>query len=182
MRRVKEMTTEEKIIHAGRQLFSQHGYSATSMSDIADKVSITKSSLYYFFEGKQSLYIQIMLVLIGRVGDVYRTDKSSLTRQDCEAAILQTIEICEEYGSMLQDIDYTKFDIKTKEFKNIVERKKEMTILMESFFGACGVKYCETSALVLNSSIYGYMQQKKYKEHDITPAVFSSQLASILIG
>ena len=182
MRRTEEITTEEKILQAGRQLFSQHGYSATSMSDIANKVFITKSSLYYFFKSKQSLYIQIMLVLIDRVSDVYKTDNSSLTRQDCEAAIFQTIEICEEYGSMLQNIDYTKFDIKTEEFKKIVERKKEMTVIMESFFEACGVKYCETSALVLNSSIYGYMQQKKYKEHDISPTVFSSQLASILIG
>ena len=41
-----------QILEKAAQLFRVKGYEATSMSDIADEVGITKAGLYYFVESK----------------------------------------------------------------------------------------------------------------------------------
>lgn len=42
------------------RLFVEKGYAATSMSDIADAVKITKAGLYHFVKGKEDLLFTIM--------------------------------------------------------------------------------------------------------------------------
>jgi AcrR family transcriptional regulator len=44
-----------QILEKAAQLFRVKGYEATSMSDIADDVGITKAGLYYFVESKEHL-------------------------------------------------------------------------------------------------------------------------------
>jgi AcrR family transcriptional regulator len=44
-----------QILEKAAQLFRVRGYEATSMSDIADEVGITKAGLYYFVESKEHL-------------------------------------------------------------------------------------------------------------------------------
>jgi len=44
-----------QILEKAAQLFRVKGYEATSMSDIADEVGITKAGLYYFVESKEHL-------------------------------------------------------------------------------------------------------------------------------
>lgn len=46
-------------VHASR-LFVEKGYAATSMSDIAEAVKITKAGLYHFVKGKEDLLFTIM--------------------------------------------------------------------------------------------------------------------------
>ena len=56
----------EKILEAAALIFSQKGYHATSMQDIADAVSLQKASLYHHFSSKQ----EILLALLDRGLDV----------------------------------------------------------------------------------------------------------------
>ena len=47
--------TKQEILDASLELFSVHGFEATSISQIADAVGIRKASLYSHFENKQSI-------------------------------------------------------------------------------------------------------------------------------
>ena len=49
------MTTKEKIIEALLVLASEKGTNNTSMSEIAEAVGITKSSLYFYFPSKDAM-------------------------------------------------------------------------------------------------------------------------------
>ena len=66
--------TREKILEAAAQIFSQKGYHATSMSDIAGAVNLQKASLYHHVESKQeilaSLLEEALDLVIGRVAQV----------------------------------------------------------------------------------------------------------------
>jgi AcrR family transcriptional regulator len=52
--------TKRYIIDTARSLFSEYSYLGVSMSDIAKKLHITKSALYYHFTGKAEIYNKVL--------------------------------------------------------------------------------------------------------------------------
>ena len=53
-------STAVKILEAGRQLFNAKGYAATSLSDIAKSVGISKGNLSYHFPTKRELAVRLI--------------------------------------------------------------------------------------------------------------------------
>jgi len=66
--------TRKKILAAAAQIFSEKGYHATSMSDIAGAVNLQKASLYHHVDSKQEILLSLLDealdLVIGRVSDV----------------------------------------------------------------------------------------------------------------
>ena len=54
-----ESDTKKKIAQIALELFSQYGYSETSMRMIADQAGISKPAVYYHFPNKESLFYAI---------------------------------------------------------------------------------------------------------------------------
>lgn len=52
---------EEEILSAARKVFSEKGYTATTMDDVAEVVGITKSALYAYFAGKEQLFNAVIM-------------------------------------------------------------------------------------------------------------------------
>lgn len=55
-----DISTEEKIIMAARQIFTKKGYAATRTRDIAEAAGINLALLNYYFRSKEKLFEQIM--------------------------------------------------------------------------------------------------------------------------
>ncbi|WP_456274851.1 TetR/AcrR family transcriptional regulator [Bacillus sp. AK031] len=53
------MDKRKAILEAAVELFAEHGYTQTSMQQIADSTGISKGSLYSFFQSKEDLIISI---------------------------------------------------------------------------------------------------------------------------
>ncbi len=53
---MEEKSTREIILMEALNLFSNQGYAAVSMRDIATRVGIRVSSIYHYFSGKQELF------------------------------------------------------------------------------------------------------------------------------
>jgi AcrR family transcriptional regulator len=51
---------EQKILEAAKDVFLQKGYYGTRMQDIADKASINKAMLHYYFRSKDKLFDKIL--------------------------------------------------------------------------------------------------------------------------
>jgi AcrR family transcriptional regulator len=49
-------STRRALIDMGEQLFSEHGYAATSLDTIVAGAEVTKGALYHHFSGKQALF------------------------------------------------------------------------------------------------------------------------------
>lgn len=52
--------TRDQILSAAAQIFSQKGFHATSMQDIADAVNLQKASLYHHVNSKQEILVDIL--------------------------------------------------------------------------------------------------------------------------
>lgn len=51
---------DAEILDAATSVFSQKGYSAASLQEIADRVGILKGSLYHYIDSKESLLFRIL--------------------------------------------------------------------------------------------------------------------------
>jgi AcrR family transcriptional regulator len=52
--------TRDEILFAAAQIFSQKGFHATSMQDIAEAVNLQKASLYYHVSSKQEILVDVL--------------------------------------------------------------------------------------------------------------------------
>ena len=51
---------KERIIEIAEQLFAQYGFQKTTMEDIANKVHMGKSSVYYYFKSKDDIFSEVI--------------------------------------------------------------------------------------------------------------------------
>ncbi|WP_291207268.1 TetR family transcriptional regulator [Hyphomonas sp.] len=51
--------TREAVLRAARQLFASQGYSAASVTAIAEAAGVTKGALFHHFTSKEELFLQI---------------------------------------------------------------------------------------------------------------------------
>src|SRR5437867_5365848 len=58
-----------EICRTAAQIFRDQGYDATSVSDIARALGITKAGLYHYFESKEALLFEITSYGLDRVRD-----------------------------------------------------------------------------------------------------------------
>jgi AcrR family transcriptional regulator len=45
----------QEIVAVAAELFGEHGYDAVSLDDVAERLDVTKGSLYHYFSGKEEL-------------------------------------------------------------------------------------------------------------------------------
>lgn len=56
-------STRERILDVALELFTEQGYDTTSLRDIAERLGITKAALYYHFERKEDILLELHLRL-----------------------------------------------------------------------------------------------------------------------
>jgi AcrR family transcriptional regulator len=50
----------QKVLEAGRELFAERGYHATSIAEIGERAAIAKSVMYHYFGSKAGLYEAVL--------------------------------------------------------------------------------------------------------------------------
>ncbi len=75
---MKKLSNTKTIIEeVAIQLFAEKGFRATSTREIAEKASVAKPMLYYYFKNKDDLYNQILIKAIAPVTEEITTLKNS---------------------------------------------------------------------------------------------------------
>ena len=59
MNRTKRITKENLIIDAAEKVFSTVGFRNATMGEIADKIQMSKGSVYFYFSSKENLYMAV---------------------------------------------------------------------------------------------------------------------------
>jgi len=54
-------STKERILDVALELFVEQGYDKTSLRQIADRLGVTKAALYYHFERKEDIFLELHL-------------------------------------------------------------------------------------------------------------------------
>ena len=60
---------QAQIIQAALTCFSRNGYNNTTMDDIVAESGLSKGTLYWYFKGKQDLFVSMINSLITEIGD-----------------------------------------------------------------------------------------------------------------
>lgn len=68
----------QEILTAAAELFGERGYDAVSLEDVAERLDVTKGSLYYYFSGKDEL----CMAAIETLGNEWTTRLQALPVQD----------------------------------------------------------------------------------------------------
>jgi AcrR family transcriptional regulator len=63
-----EGVTRASILQQAQRLFQERGYSGVAMGDIAAAVGVTKPTLYYHFPHKETLYTEMVVDILSRIG------------------------------------------------------------------------------------------------------------------
>lgn len=79
------VTTREAILDAARRLFSERGYDATSLRQIADAVGTTKAAVYYHFPAKEHLLLELTRPWLDALGGLVAEMRSSAAKGGCDA-------------------------------------------------------------------------------------------------
>ena len=72
MRRTKEeaAATRRQVMEAALRVFSQNGYAATTLDDIAREAGVTRGAIYWHFSNKADLYNTLVSEVSGRVSPI----------------------------------------------------------------------------------------------------------------
>jgi AcrR family transcriptional regulator len=139
------MTTKQKILNEALTLFSEKGYSAVYVGDIADAVGIKAPSLYKHYKSKQAIFDSCVEVFSERMEQVRNKLRLPYTPNadiDYQTASMQTIiEI-----AINLFVFYLQDDVAAKFRKMLmIERyhNPELNELFENLFMDGAVRYEE---------------------------------------
>jgi len=180
-------TTKEKILEKAKKLFAKKGYEVTSMSEVATAASIEKSSLYYFFKNKESLFLEILesiwKELVEDIYDLSKRRSEFKSNQEHFAAVLENfINHSLEGGIMLGlSGDVCKHMSKPIVFKNITKYIKFSRKLLREGLKKYGVNNPEIAEELIGNACHAYIVHKQYCKKGTEVKKYANYLASILI-
>jgi AcrR family transcriptional regulator len=78
---MEQTSTEEKILQAATEVFIMKGYDGSTMQEIANKASINKSLLHYYYRSKDKLFTRVFSMVfqhlfIPKIIKIFESDMS----------------------------------------------------------------------------------------------------------
>jgi AcrR family transcriptional regulator len=78
---INQEALRETIVLAARELFSRYGFKKTTMDDISSSIGKAKSSIYYYFKGKEEIFEAVVeseaLMLRNKLTSILKEQKES---------------------------------------------------------------------------------------------------------
>ena len=95
-----------QLLDAAARLFSERGYHATSIRDIAKEVGMLSGSIYYHFQSKEEMLLAVYEEGKRRVADAVDTAAAAETEpwtrlQACCAAHLEALIVHRDYTQVM---------------------------------------------------------------------------------
>jgi AcrR family transcriptional regulator len=85
-----EPNARERLERAALALFTEHGFDATTVAEIADRAGLTKSTFFRHFVDKREVLFGGQDMLVQLFGDAISSAPPAATTADCLAAALES--------------------------------------------------------------------------------------------
>lgn len=92
--------TRDQILEAALELFTTHGYDATSLREIADRLQLTKAAVYYHFPAKELLLLELTRPFLDGLSRMV-TELRSGERSDPESVLADYLDLFIEHIDMV---------------------------------------------------------------------------------
>jgi AcrR family transcriptional regulator len=70
-----DISVRERLLAAATELFSRKGYSATTIREIVAAAGVTKPVLYYYFQSKEGIYLELMSGAFSKLDALIETSR-----------------------------------------------------------------------------------------------------------
>ncbi len=102
MNRLKDTSTEEKILAAAKIVFMKYGLYGARMQDIADTAGINKALLHYYFRNKEKLFDNVFENALSRFFEQYQVfeNKELAIKERLFIYVSTIIDFFAEYPQM----------------------------------------------------------------------------------
>ncbi len=136
MTKTKDITTEEKILEAAKEVFENKGMTGSRMQEIADRAKINKALLHYYYRSKQLLFEAVFKTafnkLAPQINTVLNSDQSICEKIKNFSNNYTTFMIKHPYlpNFILQELnrnpEFVKELISTKTFPSMTNFKNQI--------------------------------------------------------
>lgn len=104
---LSEHETAERILEEGWRLFQQKGFRGVTVDEICLRSKLSKPTLYYYFQDKENLFVQILQYKLHGFREVIEQAGTLRSRlEGIAASILDNFET--EYSTLLRDREHLK--------------------------------------------------------------------------
>ena len=176
---------KKRVIIAAGQIFSRYGFRKTTMDEIADALKMGKSSIYYYFKGKEEIFEAVILY----EAETLRTELSKAIKLvDSPAGKLRSyvfvrmkaFEKLSNYYNAIFDKDLDHFEF----IENVRERYDKEELAMLRLILYLGVRQkefrnlnSEYTALAIQTTLKGLEVPLFWKKKELN---IESRLSAIL--
>lgn len=137
---MNDTTTKSKILDTMYRLVADRGYDKSSIGQIANAIGIKKASVYYYFESKEDIFLQL-------VRSLYQIDHFDATQLLLDTRSIPSyqqkmISMGEEFldsyfeNQNLRKV-YAEIDIQTSRIPALKEIAKEADVRLNRFIADC---------------------------------------------
>lgn len=102
-----ENTNAERILRDGWELFQQKGYLGVSVDEICQRCGITKPTLYYYYQSKENLFVEVLLHRLRGFGEVIEEPGSFEDRLERVATVMLD-SFKTDYSYLVRDLEHIK--------------------------------------------------------------------------
>jgi AcrR family transcriptional regulator len=149
---------KQLIADAALELFSQNGYHATSMSQVAKKAGVSKGLAYNYFESKQEILDEILKTGFDSVYSHFDLNHDGiLSRDEFEHFIRTSIRVIGKnrryyrlYSALVMQSDLT--DLLMERYS---DQSKKLMMMLSRFTASMGSKNPEGDVMVISSLLKG---------------------------
>jgi len=133
-RKAREREERKKaILRAAMSVFSAKGFIRTTVSDIAREAGFSKSALYFYFGGKEEIFIEIIKKIITDFKEfIEKLGRETIpTTEKIEKlfnTVLNYVEEKREIITILYSETHSLYSFKGKRFKGILQKYKGFSI------------------------------------------------------
>lgn len=122
-----------QIIKAADKRFARHGFHKTNMDEIARDIRIGKPTLYYYFESKDALYIEVIKWefenYLESVSQIFANDELTITKR-LEEYFIRKNNVRNDFKLIfeiiIQFISETTTDPETELLKEYLAKEEEL--------------------------------------------------------
>ncbi len=89
-----------RLLEVAQRLFLKHGYDGTSMSKLAEEAEVAPNTLYWYFEDKDALLVEVLNSTMLQMGADYLEQR----KQPLGAQLLWLAQVFEETSSLVATV------------------------------------------------------------------------------
>ena len=91
-------SVRHRLLTAATELFTQKGYSATTVREIVATAGVTKPTLYYYFRNKEGIYVELMQEGFSKLDNLLATSLG-----DRGSASQKLLRLCDRIYSLFME-------------------------------------------------------------------------------